>query len=132
MPPPTRWPDGARTRVQQVCIDVAPERFDAECGFWSTLTGWRARPGARAEYRGLDVPTEIRRSASSSNVRTELLSPHDVSAHLDVFCSDVDAAAEQHRQLGAQLVAEFPWWTVIRDPSGVEYCLVRRDPTLPA
>ncbi len=131
VPPPTSWPDGSRTRVQQVCIDVAPERFDAECAFWSTLTGWSARPGARAEYRGLDVPTEIPLRVLFQR-QDEVHPDHDVSAHLDVFCSDVDAAAEQHRQLGAQLVAEFPWWTVMRDPSGVEYCLVRRDPAPPA
>lgn len=131
VPPPTSWPDGSRTRVEQVCIDVAPERFDAECAFWSALTGWTARAGARAEYRGLDVPIEIPLRVLFQ--RQEEVSPdHDASAHLDVFCSDVDAAAEHHRRLGAELLAEFPWWKVMRDPTGEPYCLIRRDPGPPA
>ncbi len=53
-----------------------------------------------------------------------------MSAHPDVYCSDADAAAKHHRRLGADLVAEFPWWIVMRDPSGAEYCLIRRDPAV--
>ena len=57
VPAPTTLPDGSRTRFTQVCVDVAPDRFDAECAFWSDLTGWAPRARARAEYRGLEVPT---------------------------------------------------------------------------
>ena len=129
VPAPTTLPDGSRTRFTQVCVDVAPDRFDAECAFWSALTGWAPRSGARAEYRGLEVPPG--QPLRLLFQRQDEASPdHDVSAHPDVYCSDADAAAKHHRRLGADLVAEFPWWIVMRDPSGAEYCLIRRDPAV--
>ena len=38
------------------------------------------------------------------------------------------AAAERHVTLGASLVREHPWWTVLTDPAGMAYCLTDRHP----
>ncbi len=69
VPAPTTLPDGSRTRFTQVCVDVAPDRFDAECAFWSALTGWAPRPG-RAPSTAASRCRPASRCASSSSDRT--------------------------------------------------------------
>jgi hypothetical protein len=34
----------------------------------------------------------------------------------------------RHASLGARVTGRFPFWTVLADPAGREYCLVERDP----
>lgn len=118
---------GARTLVDQVSIDVAPERFDLECRFWAELTGWTLRPGAEPEYAVLERPAGQpfrfllqRRGAGDAGRPT--------ACHLDLACDDIPTAVAAHVALGASVVAPFRWWTVMTDPAGVEYCLTGRDP----
>ncbi len=49
--------------------------------------------------------------------------------HLDLACNDVPAECRRHLPLGASLVREMPKWTTLADPTGLEYCVTRRDPT---
>lgn len=124
---PTVLPDGTRLGVQQVCIDIAPDAYEAECSFWSTLTGWTLRPGLRPEYHGLEVPPELPLHV----LLQRLDEPHEdrqADAHLDLFTSNRHAAAEHHVRLGARVVDEHPFWTVMHDPSGEPYCLIQREP----
>lgn len=118
---------GRRVLVDQVCIDIAPDRFDEECAFWSTVTGWALGPGAEPEYALLDRPEGQpvrfllqRRGPDAAGAGT--------ASHLDLACDDVDAATEAHLALGATLVDRHRWWNVLADPSGVPYCLTRRNP----
>lgn len=118
---------GPATGVDQVCVDVAPDRFDEECAFWATLTGWELRPTPRPEFVFLTRPDLI-----PMRVLLQRLDDghdgHAFGAHLDLYSADADQAAQQHVRLGATIVAEFPWWIVMADPSGVTYCLIRRSP----
>jgi hypothetical protein len=41
-PAAPHWP-GGRSAVDQICLDIPPDRFDAECAFWADLTGWSLR-----------------------------------------------------------------------------------------
>ena len=47
--------------------------------------------------------------------------------HVDFGCTDPGAKA-RHVGLGARLVAERQYWTVLADPAGNEYCLIGREP----
>ncbi len=57
-PPPTGWPGGHQSLVDQVCIDIAPGSFSDEATFWAALTGWERRPGSRPEFEYLVRPRE--------------------------------------------------------------------------
>ncbi|MGI9053785.1 MAG: dephospho-CoA kinase [Ilumatobacteraceae bacterium] len=127
VPTATTLDDGTRVRLCQVCIDVAPEHHDAECAFWAALTRWPHRPGIRPEYSSLEAPVEVPVRILFQRL-DEAHAGRNVEAHLDVFSSDAHAAAEQHRARGAEVIADFPFWTLMRDPTGVAYCLIRRDP----
>ena len=45
------WPDGHRSQVDQVCLDVPPAAYDVEVAFWQGLTGWDLTRGRRARVR---------------------------------------------------------------------------------
>jgi len=118
---------GARTIVDQVCIDVAPDRFDVECEFWRSLTGWRLGDCRESDYRVLTRPPSMplrfllqRRGDGDRGL--------PAGSHLDLSCDDVDLAARVHEALGATVLDRFPWWTVMADPSGRPYCLTARSP----
>lgn len=119
--------DGHRTRSDQVCIDIAPDRFDSEYRFWAELTGWSpeagVEPGFAALVRPDDQPLRFLFQPLGEADRGR-----DAGCHLDIACDDVGAAIAHHESLGASVVSTFDWWTVMVDPAGVEYCLTTRDP----
>ncbi|MFW2333350.1 VOC family protein [Ilumatobacter sp.] len=118
---------GARTLVDQVCIDIAPDRFDTDCDFWAALTGWELADGREPEFRVLRRPPTmplrflLQRRGDADRGR-------DAECHLDLACDDVDLAERAHTVLGATLVKRNPWWAVMEDPAGLSYCLTARSP----
>ncbi|MGI9028534.1 MAG: VOC family protein [Ilumatobacteraceae bacterium] len=126
-PAPTVLPDGTRVGVQQVCIDIAPDRFDAEVAFWEALTGWVRRPGLRPEYMGFEVPDALPLRLLLQRLDDRPDDGH-ADAHLDLFSSAPAAAADDHVGLGARVVKQNPFWIVMADPTGAPYCLIQRDP----
>jgi Glyoxalase-like domain len=114
------------TRLDQVCLDVAPDRFEAAAEFWGELTAWPVLGGPRPEFRAVrpprpDLPVRI--------LLQRLDAPsHPGDAHLDFACQDRAATRNAHEKLGATFEAEAPYWTVMRDPTGARYCLTARDP----
>jgi hypothetical protein len=124
---PVTWPGGHRSVVDQVCIDVPPSRWEEECAFWSDRTGWKlvdfpTAPEFRSLHRPPDQPIRILLQ------RLDDEQPR-ATAHFDVSTDDPEAERRRHQALGATVVAEHLWWTVLRDPLGSAYCLVGRDPT---
>jgi hypothetical protein len=122
---PARWPDGHRSRVDQVCLDIGPAAYDGECAFWAALTGWPVRQTPRPEYRRLAVPVSL-------GVRV-LLQRRDagdepVTGHLDVATDHHAAEVARLVGLGAEVAAEDSWWTVLRPPAGPALCVTHRDP----
>jgi hypothetical protein len=126
-------PDGSggRSRLDQVCIDVAPRHVAAEIEFWGALTGWERHPGRHglvlfkppaAPGLGPGVPIRI---------LVQWLEGADepTGAHIDIACADIEAVRAWHEQtLGATTVRALPWRTIMRDPVGGTYCLTKRDP----
>ncbi|MDT9592595.1 VOC family protein [Nocardioides zeae] len=124
--PAATWPDGSVSAVDQVCIDAPARLHAAEAGFWAALTGWAPQASSVGS-----AFSSLRRPEGQA-VRLLLQQVEDdrseVSAHLDVACSDRRAEAARHEALGAVLVAEHDRWTVLRAPDGAAYCLTDRDP----
>jgi hypothetical protein len=116
----------AGTRLDQVCLDFAPDEYEAAVAFWAQLTDWPVVSGRRPEFRAVkppshDLPVRI--------LLQRLDAPGLPSAaHLDFACADRAAARTAHERLGAAFVADYPYWTVMRDPAGGLYCLTARDP----
>jgi hypothetical protein len=125
-PPPKAWPEGHQSVVDQVCIDVAPGSYADEATFWAALTGWERRSGSRPEFEYLVRPMEI----PLRFLLQRLDGDHEHGpgrAHLDIACDDMTAERLRHVALGAATVAQ-PSWTTLRDPTGLTYCVTRRDP----
>ncbi|MEE3126989.1 MAG: VOC family protein [Actinomycetota bacterium] len=123
---PVTWPEGHSSLVDQVCLDISPDRFEEEVAFWAALTGWeRGSSAVSVSF----VPL-VRPAGQPLRVllqRTDDPRPH-TGAHLDLATTDRAAEAERHVALGAVVVASYPVWTVLRDPAGLAYCLTDRDP----
>ena len=118
--------DGERSVVDQVSIDVAADRYDAEYDFFGAYLGWERNDGWSDEFRALARPTGSpfrllfqRRDPDDSGL--------DETCHLDIACDDIAVTERAHVALGATVMARRRW-TVMADPSGIEYCLTPRDP----
>ena len=118
-------PDGTRSRLDQVCIDIAPSAHDAEVAFWSDLTGLPVQVSPRwEEFSWLEPPAGSPVAVMFQRIGEE----RPTSAHLDVASSDADAGRVWHESLGAEFVREGANWLLMRDPGGGVYCLIRREP----
>lgn len=119
-----RPPVVAGSRLDQVCLDIAPSMYDAETAFWAVLTGWNVLPGALSQFRALQPPPGLPIRVLLQRVDDE----RPATAHLDLACSDRKAVRIRHEGIGATFVADGTHWTVMRDPAGGTYCLTGRDP----
>jgi hypothetical protein len=127
VPEPASFPGVRRSRVYQVSLDIPGPLFDAEAARWARLTGGRVEVlGRRPEFAWLRIPGGPR----PLDVLLQRLDRHDgqVSAHLDVGTPDRADEVRRHRALGATLLAEEEFWTVLADPAGLPYCVTDRDP----
>lgn len=111
--------------LDQVCLDIPSDHYAREVDFWETLTGWPKRPGSLPEFVSLTRPDGIplrfllqRLGEPSSTAR----------AHLDFSTLDRSASRAAHVAVGAQVVSDHEFWTVMRDPAGRTYCLTDRSP----
>ena len=118
--------DAGATRVDTLCIDIPPDWFDLECAFWVALTGWEALPAPVPWFTFLRMPAGL-------PVRVILQRRQDAApgerarAHVD-FGSPDPALVTNHVALGARVIADHEHWTVLADPTGREYCLIRPSP----
>ncbi|MFI9826238.1 VOC family protein [Streptomyces sp. NPDC051913] len=113
------------SRLDQVCLDLAPSAYDTEVAFWTALLPeWRSRAGSLPEFHVLAPPPGL----PVRILLQRLGEDRPVSAHLDLACADIEATRLRHEKLGAETVAHGRHWTVLRDPAGGTYCLTGRDP----
>jgi hypothetical protein len=113
------------SRLDQVCLDLAPSLYDAEVAFWSALLdGWTSTPGSLPEFHVVRPPTGLPIRILLQRLDEE----RPTTAHLDLACADIEATRAEHERLGAAFVADGKSWTVMRDPAGGIYCLTGRDP----
>lgn len=127
VPRATRWPDGSRSRVDQVCLDIPPSSYAAEFAFWEDLTSWEARPPRPdVEFARLTPP-----AGQPLQLLLQRLDRDEpaVHAHLDWCATDRDAEVERHVAAGAAFVERFDrGWTVMNGPDGFTYCITERPP----
>ncbi|MFD5025975.1 VOC family protein [Streptomyces sp. NPDC058373] len=114
-------------RLDQVCLDVGPAAYERELAFWAELTGWRPELSTQPEFYRLRPPLGLPVRFLVQRLDDE----QPAHAHLDLAVLDPASARVRHEALGARFVAEGKEWIVMRDPSGVLYCLTDRDPRVP-
>lgn len=125
-PQPPSWPDGLRSYVDQVCLDIPPSAYDAEFDFWHALTGWeRKDPRPGSEFGRLNPPGDQPLQLLLQRLDDE---EDAVRAHLDWAATDREQETARHVEAGAELVERFEAWTVLRGPTGMTYCITRRSP----
>jgi len=124
-PHPATWPGGHRSMVDQVCLDVPPERYDAEVAFWQALTGWELTDIDMSEFERLQPPDEQPLRWLVQRLDDE---GGEVRAHLDLATDDRDAEVARHVALGATVGPANDEWTVLTDPVGTAYCITSRRP----
>jgi predicted enzyme related to lactoylglutathione lyase len=129
LPRPRQWPDGNRSLLDQVCIDIAADDFATEVRFWAGLTGWALDHGELAEFERLVRPDDVPLQILLQRLGADETGP--TRAHVD-FCAD-DRAAEQrrHEALGARTAYVSTHWTTLDDPVGLRYCITDRKPRRP-
>lgn len=125
-PPAARWPAGPVSRVDQFCLDIAADVYDAECRFWADLTGWEPRDSPLVTFRCLTRPAGMPLRLLLQ--RTGDQPGTTVRAHPDLACSGVDAEVARHEGLGATRSHDGDGWITMRDPAGLAYCITRRPP----
>lgn len=123
---PSRQVRTGPSLLDQACLDIPADLMAAECAFWADLTGWeRWQPGE--EYSALRAPEGI-----PLRLLLQRLGEDDgasaVRGHPDVACADRLADLPRWEAAGAEEVGRFPWWSVMRDPAGLVFCLTDRDP----
>ena len=123
-PPVVVHPDGTRSRLDQVCLDVSPAGYEAEKEFWSALSGWELHAGAWSEFSLLKPPPGLPIRILLQRLGRDRAS----SAHVDLACSDIEATRSWHEQCGARELGRGPHWIVMEDPTGGTYCLTARNP----
>jgi hypothetical protein len=125
-PGPVIWPDGHRSRVVQVCVDVPAARFDAERDFWRGATGWPEETARFPEFARLAPP-----ATSPMTFLLQRLGPGEdgpVRMHLDLGTDNRDGEVERVRAAGAELVDDTRPWVVLHDPAGLPFCVTTRPP----
>lgn len=125
-PPASSWPDGHRSRLVQVCVDLPEEVCDSEIAFWrSGLTGRWAR-GDREEFLG-----KVHDDAGSPlQLLFQRLGEHTgpARAHLDLGTDDVSAEVRRQVTLGAVEGRADDGFVALTDPAGLAYCVTGNDP----
>ena len=124
-------PEGGRRAVSgfgslldQVCLDIPGDAFEAECLFWSELTGWPVQAAGGPQFRVAAGPDTL-------PIRLLLQrrdSGDQAGAHLDFACVNRVSEVVRHQRLGSEVVGEHGQWTHLRVLSGHDYCLTVRDP----
>ena len=119
---------GTTCLADQLCLDVPPgEDFERELRFWAALLDVvppEPGVGGRAEFSWVGRGAGVVRVLMQRRARAE---PGErVAGHVDAGCADLAAATRVHVAAGARVVAQDPWWTVLADPAGRQYCLVAR------
>ena len=133
---PIRWPEDTISVIDQVCIDVPAPLFDDEVRFWSTVTEQPASPTSptgvmslrRDKRLALGIVLSPITGEAEHDISPQESGPDRVSAHLNIATTSVADEVSRHTEWGAQVLAEFPGWSVMADPFGRRYCITDRNP----
>jgi Glyoxalase-like domain len=129
VPPASAWRTGHRSRVTQVSVDAPDAQHDDELRFWQAATGWRLDAAGPP-----DLPHLLPVAPTALQLLVQRLGPEDNSsatrAHIDFGTDEIPTEVIRLQTLGAELVddSHLPRWVVMRDPTGLLFCVTRQRP----
>jgi Glyoxalase-like domain len=116
------WPGGQRSRLVQLCIDLPPQRHDAELQFWRAATGWADEPVGGPEFHRL-----VHRTESPLQLLVQRLGDDDPAtfarAHLDLGTDDLVGEVRRVEALGARVLWPGDGFVALQDPVGLPFCV---------
>ncbi|MET4166423.1 hypothetical protein ABID74_001662 [Gordonia terrae] len=125
---PIRWPGDAISIIDQLCIDIPADAFDAEVGFWTRLTGWATTPRSRPELIALHRDPAVTLGILLQRKQEGSSDSGPATAHLDIATNSVADEVARHEDWGARAIEKYPQWTTMADPVGRTYCITSRNP----
>lgn len=126
-PQAVAWPDGHRSTLVQLTVDVPDQQYDRELAFWRAATGWADEAVDAPEFHRL-----VHRQESPLQLLVQRLGRDDgaqqARAHLDLGTDDMDAEVDRVQSLGARVLWPGNGFVALRDPLGLPFCVTRNDP----
>ena len=112
-----------RNLLNTIVIDVPSPDVDRTVAFWAGALGAAPLTTRMSNYHILDEAAEPNR------VVVQDTGDGPARVHFDIHTDDLDAEVQRLVALGATVVdpqwAEHPGrWVVMRDPAGLEFCVV--------
>jgi hypothetical protein len=126
VPPALVTDGGGASRVDTLCLDAPPADFERESAFWASLAGSEARSAPVPGFAYLTGPAGMPVRLLFQQLDTAVPGQR-VRAHLDIGAMDRQRVVAWHVALGSRIAGTFPFWTVLADPAGYEYCVVDRE-----
>lgn len=111
--------------ADQLALDVPAPLYEREVFFWQMLTGWPLDAPIESGDCSLVRPAQMPVSIYFQQVEDDRLR---VSGHLDLASVDRLWHTEEHLGFGAEFLARFDRWTVMRAPGGQTYCITDHRP----
>lgn len=118
-----------RILLRSVILDFPSDSYDKAIAFWGTALGTSTRQAKFfPEYTVCEHP------ASVTNVYLQHIGADEARVHFDIESDDQPAEVVRLVAAGAEVVeqhadasGEVGDWTVLRDPAGILFCVVRAD-----
>jgi predicted enzyme related to lactoylglutathione lyase len=109
-----------RSRLTSVLVDVPSNDHETAVTFWSKAVGKDAkRIEGHPEYAFLGQVTP------GVELMVQATGDDQPRIHIDIESDDVDAEVERLKALGAVELERVNSWVIMRDPSGVVFCVVK-------
>ena len=110
------------SRLSRIVVDVAADDHDAEVDFWGGALGQPFTPAPMfAEFHRAPLPGE------GYGMLLQRMGDGTPRVHLDIHATDRAAEVARLQRLGATVEREFEYWTIMRDPAGLVFCVVQDD-----
>jgi hypothetical protein len=108
-----------RVLLSTIHFDVPASMREVQRSFWSTALATTTRPG-----RGYPEYDVFEHPAAGLPVVVQEVGGTAPRIHVDIETDDVEAEVRRLLAVGAAEVARRDDWVVLRDPAGMEFCVV--------
>lgn len=107
-----------RSHLCTIVVDVPADLHGATAAFWGAATGKEQRELSYPEFHGA-------RLHESLVLLVQRLGDGAPRVHVDIHTDDVPAEIARLEGLGATVVERHDDWTIMSDPAGLPFCVVR-------
>jgi hypothetical protein len=109
-----------RSRLTAIAIDVPADGHDRAAAFWAGAVG-----GAVDGPDDADDPYISVGHPRGLEMFVQRVGDDQPRVHLDIETDDLEAEVVRLEGLGAERVAQVESWWVMRDPTGLVFCVVQ-------